>query len=67
MKTKRVPHEQIANQIVTQLFRTFNGKSYTKGNRIAVMAGKWPNERPLGGWCREAAAKEIVAVLANHL
>lgn len=57
--------EHIVSQIVTRLFRVSNGKGHTTGNRIAVKVGEWPNEQELGGWCKEAAAREIRKVLAN--
>jgi hypothetical protein len=57
--------ERIVSQIVTRLFRVSNGKGYTTGNRIAVKVGEWPHENELGGWCKEAASREIREVLAN--
>lgn len=64
-KRAEVRVERIVSQIVTCLFRVSNGSGYTEGNRIAVKVGDWPNEKELGGWCKEAASQEIREILAG--
>ena len=63
----RVEIERMVNQIVTRLFRVAKEKGgYIKGDRLAVKAGAWPDEKEIGGICREAAAQEIREVLAER-
>lgn len=55
---------KIAKVIAGRLFTISHGtKDAETGRRLAVMKGERPHEIELGGWCRSAAEREIVAVL----
>lgn len=60
-------YAKIAKEIANRLFTVSHGTKHAeKGVRLAVMSGKMPNEKHLGGWCQSAAEKEIEQVLMEQ-
>jgi hypothetical protein len=62
--TNRRCLKRVVRQIAHELLTVNNGDANAQtGNRLAIMQGIYPNEKNLGGRCREV----IEAVIMRHL